>query len=157
MAFDFTAKDLFEMAKQIERNGSTFYMNASKTVTGDREKQMFFDLAKMEEQHEQTFMEMEADLNKKEAANTVFDPDNEAALYLKSLADTQVFFEKDISATTLKSILKYAISAEKDSIVFYMGMKALVPRQLGKKRIDVIIKEEMGHIRMLSNELVTLK
>jgi rubrerythrin len=36
-------------------------------------------------------------------------------------------------------------------------MKDLVPEQAGKKRIDDIIKEEMGHIRLLSKELVALK
>jgi rubrerythrin len=157
MAYDFTAKDIFEMAKQIERNGVIFYQNASRKVSGDREKQMLIDLAKMEEQHEKTFMEMEAGLAEKEISNTVFDPDDEAALYLKALADTRVFFEKDLSTTSMKSILKDAIGAEKDSIVFYIGMKALVPEQFGKKRIDGIINEEMGHIRILSNELTSLK
>ena len=52
-------------------------------------------------------------------------------------------------------ILKSAIEAEKDSIVFYLGMKEAVPENLGKGRIETIIKEEMGHIRLLSKELVT--
>ena len=51
-------------------------------------------------------------------------------------------------------ILKSAIEAEKDSIVFYLGMKEAVPKNLGKGRIEAIIKEEMEHIRMLSKELV---
>ena len=54
-------------------------------------------------------------------------------------------------------ILKAAIEAEKDSIVFYLGMKNAVPEKLGKDRIEGIIKEEMGHIRLLSRELVQLK
>ena len=52
-------------------------------------------------------------------------------------------------------ILKSAIEAEKDSIVFYLGMKEAVPENLGKDRIETIIKEEMGHIRVLSRELVS--
>jgi rubrerythrin len=51
-------------------------------------------------------------------------------------------------------ILKSAIEAEKDSIVFYLGMKEEVPENLGKNRIEAIIKEEMGHIRLLSKQLV---
>jgi rubrerythrin len=157
MAFDFSARDIFEMAKQIERNGVTFYQTASKNVSGDKEKQMLMELANMEEQHEATFADMEAALNDKEMMATVFDPNNEAALYLKALADTRVFFEKDLNTSSMKDILKDAIGAEKDSIVFYIGMKELVPEKLGKKRIDDIIKEEMGHIRLLSKELVSLK
>ena len=57
----------------------------------------------------------------------------------------------------MEDILKEAITAEKDSIVFYLGMKDLVPQALGKNRIDAVIKEEMAHIRTLSKELVALK
>jgi rubrerythrin len=157
MAYDFSAKEIFEMAKQIERNGVKFYQTASANVSGEKEKQMLLDLAKMEAQHEKTFAEMETELKGKETGNTVFDPNDEAALYLKALADTKVFFEKEVHASTMKSILVDAIGAEKDSIVFYIGMKDLVPEQAGKKRIDDIIKEEMVHIRLLSRELVSLK
>lgn len=57
--------------------------------------------------------------------------------------------EKDFA----KKIIKYAMAAEKDSIVFYLGMKDLVPENMGKKKIDEIIREEMSHIRLLSKEL----
>jgi rubrerythrin len=89
--------------------------------------------------------------------SNVFDPQGEAALYLRALADTRVFFEKDIDATSMREILKSAIEAEKDSIVFYLGMKDAVSENLGKDRIDGIIKEEMGHIKMLSKELLKYK
>jgi hypothetical protein len=36
-------------------------------------------------------------------------------------------------------------------------MKDLVPESLGQKRLDGIIKEEMGHITLLSKELVAQK
>jgi len=47
--------------------------------------------------------------------------------------------------------------AEKDSIVFYLGIKEMVPEKYGKDKLDKIIKEEMGHIKLLSKELVALK
>lgn len=52
--------------------------------------------------------------------------------------------------------MEAAIVAEKDSIVFYLGMMQFVPEELGKDKLGKIIKEEMGHIRILSKELVTL-
>ena len=36
-------------------------------------------------------------------------------------------------------------------------MKEMVPETYGKDKLDKIIKEEMGHIKMLSKELVALK
>lgn len=157
MAYDFTAKEIFEMAKQIERNGVAFYQKAAQSVSNADEKAMLLDLAKMEEDHEAAFVKMEADLKEQESAPAVFDPENEAVQYLKSLADTRVFFEKEIDLSSMKSILKSAITAEKDSIVFYLGMKDLVPGKFGKDRIDAIIKEEMGHIRLLGRKLVAVR
>ena len=157
MAFDFNAKDVFEMARQIERNGVKFYQTAAAGVTGDAEKKMLLHLAKMEEKHEQTFADLEKELTDKETADTTFDPDDETALYVKALADTKVFFDKEIDTTSMKEILKAAITAEKDSIVFYLGMRDLVPGKLGSNRIDDIIKEEMMHIRILSKEIMAYK
>jgi len=110
----------------------------------------------MEDQHEQTFKTMRSELSRDEKVMTTFDPDGESEGYLKSLAYTRVFYEKDIDTTSFKEILKSAITAEKDSIVFYIGMKDVVPAHLGRDKLDGIIKEEMSHIRLLSNELLSL-
>lgn len=118
---------------------------------------MLLNLAAMEDEHEKTFKSIRAELSEKEKVVTVFDPQGEAALYLRALADTRVFFEKDIDVTSMREILKSAIEAEKDSIVFYLGMKDAVSENLGKDRIDGIIKEEMGHIKLLSKELIKHK
>ncbi|MBW1821931.1 MAG: rubrerythrin, partial [Deltaproteobacteria bacterium] len=69
----------------------------------------------------------------------------------------RVFFEKKIDTSTMEKILREAILAEKDSIVFYLGMKEMVPENFGKTKIDAIIKEEMAHIKLLSGKLVALK
>jgi len=157
MNYDFNADDIFEMAEQLERNGANFYKRASENVADPQSQKFLIQLSQMEEQHEKTYKEMRVQLNAKEKVATVFDPEHEAVLYLRALADTRVFFQKTIDLTSMKEILKAAIEAEKDSIVFYLGMKDVVPESLGKNRIDGIIKEEMGHIRLLSKELVSLK
>jgi len=36
-------------------------------------------------------------------------------------------------------------------------MRDVVPAHLGRDKLDDIIKEEMGHIRLLSKELMELK
>jgi rubrerythrin len=117
---------------------------------------MLLKLAAMEVEHEKTFKAMRRELRGSEKEPTVFDPQGEAVQYLLALADTRVFFEKKIDTSSMKEILMEAITAEKDSIVFYLGMKDLVPEKAGKSKLDTIIKEEMGHIRMLSRELAAL-
>ena len=154
MSYDFNANEVFEMAEQIERNGAKFYRDAAKSITDSSNKDLLLSLSKMEETHEKTFQSMRSALSAAEKASTAFDPAGEAALYLRALADTRVFFEKKIDLSSITEILKSAIEAEKDSIVFYLGMKEAVPESLGQDRINRIIKEEMGHIRMLSKELI---
>ena len=154
MSYDFNADDIFEMAEQMERNGGKFYRTAADSTADSANKKFLLELAAMEDQHEKTFKVMRAELSAREKESTVFDPDGEAAMYLKALADTRVFFEKEIDVTSMRAILKSAITAEKDSIVFYLGMKEAVAEELGKGRLDHIIKEEMGHIKLLSGKLV---
>ena len=154
MSYDFNADEVFEMAEQMERNGAKFYRDAAETAADASNKEMLIDLSKMEEAHEKMFESMRAELTAAEKASTVFDPSGEAAVYLRALVDSRVFFEKEIDVTSMEEILKSAIEAEKDSIVFYLGMKDAIPENLGKDRIEAIIKEEMGHIRVLSRELV---
>ncbi len=157
MSYDFNADDVFEMAEKIEKNGAVFYRDAAENVEDEAAKQFLLDLAVMEDEHYETFSAMRKELGAKEKAGTVFDPNDEAGQYLKALADTRVFFKKEIDTTSMAEILKAAVLAEKDSIVFYLGMKDLVPEKMGAGRIDAIIKEEMSHINLLSRRLLLEK
>jgi len=157
MSYDFNADDVFAIAEQLEKNGAKFYRTAADSTSEPGNKEFLLELAAMEDQHEITFKAMRAELSDKEKEATVFDPDGEAGMYLRALADTRVFFEKEIDVTSMRAILKSAITAEKDSIVFYLGIKEAVDETLGKGRIDHIIKEEMAHIKLLSGKLVAYK
>lgn len=156
-AYDFNADEIFEMAVQIEVNGAKFYRKAAEGVSDADAKKFLLELAAMEDDHEGTFKKMKGELTEEMKKSKVFDPENESVLYLKSLADTRVFYEKEVDTSSLKEILKAAITAEKDSIVFYLGMKDLVSPQFGQTKIDDIIKEEMSHIRLLSKKLIESK
>lgn len=157
MMYDFNADDIFEIAEQMERNGAKFYRTAAAAV-GDASAKAFLEkLAAMEDSHERTFNQMRAQLSAEEKTSTVWDPEGESVRYLRALADTRVFFEKEIDTSSMEAILKDAITAEKDSIVFYLGMREAVPENMGRNRLDDVIKEEMGHIRLLSKELTALK
>ena len=167
MSYDFNADNILEMAEQIERNGGKFYRTAAANVEDPASKDLLKGLAAMEDQHERTFASMRASLSETDKQPTAFDPENESIGYLKALADSRVFVERRIPELTslkgkpdkeiMEEILKFAIGAEKESIIFYLGMKDIVPASLGKDNLDDIIKEEMSHIRMLSNRLISIK
>ena len=157
MAYVFNMNEILEMAEQIERNGAAFYRKAAEGISDSKNKELLLELARMEDQHEKIFASLRAQLSGDEKTSTLFDPEGEAVLYLRALADTRVFFEKKIDTASMEEILKEALVAEKDSIVFYLGMKELVPEKSGKTKVDSIIKEEMGHIKLLGKKLVELK
>jgi len=163
MSIRFNADEIFEMAERIERNGARFYRQAAEGFKDADSRQKLFNLAAMEDEHEKIFHSMRADISGQEGVISGFDPNGEAALYLQAIADGKVFdvrkdpTERLTGKETVEDIYRMAIGLEKDSIVFYQGIKEMVPERLGKDRIEVIIKEEMGHITLLSKELVALK
>jgi len=154
MAYKFSADEVFEMAKQIERNGSIFYREAAKKIDGESEKNFLIELAKAEDSHEKYFEKIQSEFVGEEKASQIFEPVEEAVLYLKSIADTKVFFKKHIPENDIKKILISALEAEKESIIFYLGIKEIMVSEIGKSRIDNIIKEEMRHIRILSEKFM---
>ena len=157
MSYDFNADEIFEIAEQIERNGAKFYRASAENIIDANKKKLLIDLAEMEDEHENTFKKMREELTSDEKVIMTFDPDGEAEKYLRALADTRVFYDKKIDTNSLEKILKTAITAANDSIVFYLGMKEVVPANLGKQKLDKIIKEEMNHISLLSKELLSLE
>jgi rubrerythrin len=163
LTIPFSADEVLGIAEQIERNGAKFYRKAAEVIPDPRAGKRLRDLAAMEDTHEKIFASMRADLSGKEKEPTAADSWGEAALYLQGIADGNVFDVKQDLAGRLTGkeskvdILRIAIGHEKDSLVFYLGIKDMVPQELGKDRIEAIIKEEMGHLTLLSNELASSK
>ena len=159
MGIKFNVDEIFEMAEEIERNGAGFYRRAAKTADDPQRRDLLLDLAAKEDEHEKIFQGMRAQLKDEERAPTVFDPDDEGPAYLKAIADTEVFKPDPMKVITgsgpTSEILTTAIGLEKDSIVFYLGLKEMVPERLGKDKVDIIIKEEMRHITILSQYLIS--
>jgi len=157
----FNADEIFEIAQKIECNGASFYRRAAGLFAGDV-KSRLQALAAMEDEHEKTFAALRDDIPGESVAAVTFDPDNQAALYLQAVADGKVFDMKskpeDIlpEGISLGEVLDYAIGIEKESVVFYTGIKEMVPGTLGKDRIDLIIREEIGHIIDLRNQKAQL-
>nr|NJM01395.1 ferritin family protein [Desulfobacula sp.] len=156
MTNEFNADDIFEMAVKIEQNGAVFYREAAGQVEGKKNQDFLLELARMEDEHGVVFSNLKKELTAQEKITTTFDPEDENILYLNAFADSKVFFKKEKPDNSFKNILHCAIQTEKDSIVFYLGIKELVPEKYGRSKIDAIIKEEMGHIRLLAGKLAEL-
>lgn len=163
MAIKFNAGEVLDMAVKIERNGARFYRKAAEGFDDERVKKMLNELAAWEDGHELTFKAIKEDLDSADRESVVFDPNGDAPLYLGAMADGNVFrvdLDPSESLTgneSIEEVLRKAIGLEKDSIVFYLGLREIVPEKLGRDKVDHILKEEMGHITYLNNELKALK
>jgi rubrerythrin len=161
MGMPFNADEVFEMAEQIERNGAKFYRAAAEKFPAVG--QILLELAAMEDNHEKTFVAMRSELSGTEAEPIVFDPDNQAQLYLQAMADEHIFNINSDPINQLdnlgrpEEVLKMAMGLERDSIAFYTGLKESVSRKAGKEKVEAIIREEINHVAILSEKMKTLK
>ena len=156
MPIPVSADEVFEMACEMERGGAAFYRRAAAQAADEDSRHLLERLAAMEDDHLVTFTALREELAQ---AGGAVHAENEATLYLRAMVDGKVFDRKtDPSAmmdagASMADILRTAISLEKDSIVFYTGMKETVAEAGGEEKIDAIIKQEMGHILTLTDEL----
>ena len=124
---------------------------------------MLLTMADVENKHLMTFQKMREELSDKEKEPTVFDPDNQSVLYLQAMADAHGY-EGKISPTkeltgneTIKEIIEIALNAEKESVVFYFGLKSMMPSNAGREKVEAIIFEELGHITIMLEKLKSVQ
>ncbi len=153
MAIQFNADEIFELAEHIERNGTAFYRAAAAQQPPARA--LLLTLAEQEDRHLAVFTALRRKIEPRATEPVTYDPDDQSALYLQAMADRRVFnVDQDPQAllgkkASLAHILGVAARLEKDSIVFYAGMKALVPPEFGQAQLDAIIREEWKHLAFL--------
>lgn len=151
--------EVLDMALQIERNGIRFYGKAADQAPDESLRRLLRGLADMERGHEQLFLDMRAGMPPAERQVDLADKEGVAAAYLDSLMRGLLFDPAtdpiawlDASPTPVE-VLKRAIALEKDSVLFYLGIREIVAMDAHTRKIDQIIKEEKSHIVMLSGEL----
>lgn len=147
------ADSIFDYAVSQEKDGGAFYERVAELASDPGIRECFLKLSELEHAHAKTLQTLRDQcFQSPPAANT------RVADCLKAMASGR-FFGSDndralTAGTTLptEEILKKAIVAEKDSIAFYIGLKAFICNQTGKEMIETIIADELDHIICL-NEL----
>lgn len=162
MGIAFNADEVFQIAVKIEQNGAVFYRKAATIVKDPKSKEILETLAFYEHQHESLFANLRDAVLAGGKIPASFDPECETARYLAALADRRVFdmtadpSSQLMGTESMKDILHLAIQAEKNSIVLYVGLQELITDPLQKNDVYRILREEMGHVTLLSDKLVSL-
>jgi rubrerythrin len=147
----FAGSEIVEIGIQIEKNGRDFYNVLVGKSKSDKAKEIFKFLAQEEEKHILIFQGI---LEKTEKYEPPESYPGEYFAYMNSLASEYVFTKKDKGkeiAERTKSDGEAAdlgIGFEKDSIIFYGGMKRVVP-EYEHKLVDELIMQEQNHLRKL--------
>jgi rubrerythrin len=147
--------EIYEIAGQIEQNGARFYKRAAEIFDEPVIRKIFLRLADWELKHVKVFAGLKkqySELNHDTKASKSGQTLPEA----KVMAGLAVFGIRPNPADELSGkegvsdVLRRAIEKEKDSIVFYSGLKNFAPAGSTKEKIDEIIREELRHIRILN-------
>ncbi len=153
-----SARDVYEMAMQLEENGARFYRKAAELVSESETRATLLELAAQEDGHQKLFENMRMAL--RVAADPKWDEYNaEALAYLQAFASGRVFdVTADISGEVGESmapgeILMLAAGKERDSILFFLGMKDLAPTSADQDKIEAVIKEEKSHLTLLLDRI----
>ncbi len=148
----FAGSEIVEIGIEIEKNGRDFYNTLVAQSKNIKAKESFELLAKEEEKHIKVFQGILDSLEKYQPAESY---PGEYFAYMNALAGEYVFTQKDkgkqLAQKTSgdKEAIDLGIGFEKDSIIFYEGMKKCVP-EFDLKVLDNLINQEQQHLRMLA-------
>ena len=158
MSISFSGNELINIAIGIEGRGIAFYDIMTRSTENATARDVFQHLADMERDHVQIFQDMLGEADKYQPPEAYAE---EYAAYFQALVDNAVFTDgmansqMVIQADSDIKAIELAISAEKDSILFYYEMKEIMPPP-AQPMVNKIITEEKSHIRQLSELKKTL-
>lgn len=152
MAYFFRANEIANVAIEIEKKGREFYLLAAQKAESSDVKDMFEFLANEETKHEEIFKSMLARLGKVEMP--AWATREEYMQYLEALIESHMLFtelgqEYMARAQNEKEVIRMAMSFEKDTMLFFIEMKELVPNS-EKYAVQQCYEEERKHLRQLS-------
>lgn len=148
----FAGSEVVELGIEIEKNGRDFYNTLAQRCQNRKAAELFKFLAGEEEKHVKAFEGILAKTDKYEPQGLDAD---EYFAYMSSLAKDYIFTQKnkgtDIAKATKndRDAIEMGIRFEKDSIVFYEGIKKVVADP-GQKVINELIAQEEAHLQKLT-------
>lgn len=149
--FNYQASEIFDMAVVIEKKGGELYKKLAQKTTSEQIKDLLLFLANEEEKHEEQFKEMGKSYAKANASETY---PGEYLEYLKVSVETHMFYDQARieqlveKATSALDIIQLATNFEKDTIVFFNGLRNLVPKDKQGVIEDLIMEEQIHLIKI---------
>ena len=153
MADKFSGVDALRIAIEMEKRGMEMYKRAARLSSSENAKELFTRLESDEREHRDRFAGL---YDKYQSREAVLDF-GESSEYLSALASEIVFsgglvgLGLDDGFDDTKRILKNAIDAERDSILFYEALTA--SGSVDNELYNEIISQEKRHLTELTQML----
>jgi rubrerythrin len=151
------ARELIRIAKRDEDVGAEFYEALAEKTKDGKLSERFLEIREQELSHSKRFQGMLDELSdyvpREEQAG-----DYEG--YYNSFLSKRPYMETDDAVAMARSIaddiegIKLALSQEKNTLLFFLEMKELIPSNQHKEFVQIVIDEERGHITELSEMLL---
>lgn len=145
----FSIREVVGQAVQTEKLGYQFYTTMAEKFRKESEDlyKLFTTLAEKEVNHEKTFSELLGLLGDNEPEGW-----EDISQYMRAVVESEFFLGKNKSLPSMEKIktvsdaVDYAIGFEKETLLYFHGIKDAVKE---KDVVDEIINEEKSHIRWL--------
>lgn len=151
----FSVLEAIEQAIQTERLGCEFYTEMAKRFDFNSDlKSLFSLLASKEVAHEKTFLSLKDKVSNAEVSGW-----DEVQMYMRAIVESEFFLGKNKALPSMSGIktiqdaVRFAISFEKETLLYFIGIKSAVSQP---EIVEEIIEEEKSHIVWLGNFLKTL-
>jgi rubrerythrin len=153
---NFCAEEIVKRAIAIEMKANKFYLAAAATAKDNQLRSFLETLAAMEVGHARMFEDIEKHLSDEERKVEIYDPGSEMAFYLDKFTEMQAWEAEpptDVydDADVMMRILRSALKAEKETVVFYTFLYDFVRPERGLDKVSAIIREERNHVAKLQN------
>ena len=144
------AVEVFRIGEKVERDGALFYQRAAQLFDEGDVKAEFIKLADWELGHERQFALMRERLGREG-----YEVKSTGGSEYRVLAGLNVFaIGADPAARlhagiTTEEVVKTAVCIERDTIVYYEGLKNFAMGDIVRDNLNVIISEEKQHVEIL--------
>jgi rubrerythrin len=151
------ARELLKIAKRDEDVGADFYAALAEKTDDEKLKKRFLEIKEQELHHSKRFQAMLDELSDYVPREESFgDYEN----YYNSFLSKRSYMETEDAVELARNVkddvegIKLALSQEKNTLLFFIEMKELVPTNQHKEFVQMVIDEEREHIAELSDMLL---
>ena len=147
----FSIREIFDLAVRIEENGEKFYREALKGISVLSIRSLIEWLADEEVKHKEWFLNRR---NTVKAKTDNIQMEDMGSRILKEIMGDQTFSLKEVDVgtiNTLGDLIAIAIEFERDTVLFFEMLSALVDDKTTTEGLAEIIEEENRHIALLED------